>query len=128
MKFKRFLILPVFILNLSFRAQENEILFEDMAQRVEPNVSWEDLTLPRTQLFQLKNICNQARRMNRTFRKKSAHRNALHAKGLNVLFCGCSEGEKTMAAEVIASELERVLYRIDLGVVVSKYIGETEKT
>jgi SpoVK/Ycf46/Vps4 family AAA+-type ATPase len=32
-----------------------------------------------------------------------------------------------MAAEVIASELQLDLYRIDLSQVVSKYIGETEK-
>ena len=34
---------------------------------------------------------------------------------------------KTMAAEVLASELRLDLYRIDLSSVVSKYIGETEK-
>ena len=43
----------------------------------------------------------------------------------------CSAGEsgtgKTMAAEVLASELGLELYRIDLSAVVSKYIGETEK-
>ena len=32
-----------------------------------------------------------------------------------------------MAAEVIATELQLDLYRIDLSQVVSKYIGETEK-
>ena len=32
-----------------------------------------------------------------------------------------------MAAEVIANDLQLHLYRIDLSVVVSKYIGETEK-
>jgi len=34
---------------------------------------------------------------------------------------------KTLAAEVLANELNLDLYRIDLGSVVSKYIGETEK-
>jgi SpoVK/Ycf46/Vps4 family AAA+-type ATPase len=34
---------------------------------------------------------------------------------------------KTMAAEVIANDLQLNLYRIDLSAVVSKYIGETEK-
>ena len=32
-----------------------------------------------------------------------------------------------MAAEVIASELKLELYKIDLSMIVSKYIGETEK-
>src|SRR5262249_1548956 len=34
---------------------------------------------------------------------------------------------KTLAAEVLAHELELDLYRIDLSAVVSKFIGETEK-
>ena len=34
---------------------------------------------------------------------------------------------KTLAAEVIANEVELDLYRIDLATLVSKYIGETEK-
>ena len=37
---------------------------------------------------------------------------------------GCG---KTLAAEVIANELELDMYRIDLAGVVSKYIGETEQ-
>ena len=48
-------------------------------------------------------------------------------KGLNIMFSGASGTGKTMAAEVIASELELDLYKIDLSMVVSKYIGETEK-
>src|SRR4029078_7766867 len=48
-------------------------------------------------------------------------------KGLSVLFAGPSGTGKTMAAEIIAGELGLDLYKIDLAVVVSKYIGETEK-
>jgi hypothetical protein len=43
------------------------------------------------------------------------------------LFAGPSGTGKTFAAEVIAASLERRLYRVDLGMLVSKYIGETEK-
>jgi SpoVK/Ycf46/Vps4 family AAA+-type ATPase len=48
-------------------------------------------------------------------------------KGLNILFSGVSGTGKTMAAEIIANELDLELYKIDLSCVVSKYIGETEK-
>jgi SpoVK/Ycf46/Vps4 family AAA+-type ATPase len=48
-------------------------------------------------------------------------------KGLNALFSGSPGTGKTMAAEVIAQELQLDLYKIDLSQVVSKYIGETEK-
>ena len=44
-----------------------------------------------------------------------------------MLFAGESGTGKTMAAEVLADELQLDLYRIDLSAVVSKYIGETEK-
>ncbi len=44
------------------------------------------------------------------------------------MFSGESGTGKTMAAEVIANELNLDLYRIDLSQVVNKYIGETEKS
>src|SRR5262249_10209918 len=47
--------------------------------------------------------------------------------GFRVLFAGPSGTGKTMAASVIARELETDLYRIDLAQLVSKYIGDTEK-
>ncbi|UUZ68714.1 ATP-binding protein [Polaromonas sp. P2-4] len=47
--------------------------------------------------------------------------------GISALFAGESGTGKTMAAEVLARELQLDLYRIDLSAVVSKYIGETEK-
>lgn len=43
------------------------------------------------------------------------------------LFCGPSGTGKTFAASVLAAELAWPLYRVDLGRLVSKYIGETEK-
>ncbi len=48
-------------------------------------------------------------------------------KRLSVLFSGPPGTGKTMAAVVIAHELQLDLYKIDLSGVVSKYIGETEK-
>ena len=44
------------------------------------------------------------------------------------LFSGPSGTGKTLAVEFLARELEVTVYRIDVGAVVSKYIGETEKT
>lgn len=43
------------------------------------------------------------------------------------LFSGPSGTGKTFAAEVLANAFERPLFRVDLGLLVSKYIGETEK-
>ena len=47
--------------------------------------------------------------------------------GISALFWGTSGTGKTLAAEVLANELNLDLYRIDLSSIVSKYIGETEK-
>ncbi|MGK7875664.1 MAG: ATP-binding protein [Xenococcaceae cyanobacterium] len=44
-----------------------------------------------------------------------------------MLFSGPPGTGKTMAAEVIAQDLQLDLYKIDLSQIVSKYIGETEK-
>ena len=44
-----------------------------------------------------------------------------------VLFAGARGTGKTMAAEVVAGELGVDLVRVDLGDLMSKYIGETEK-
>jgi hypothetical protein len=43
------------------------------------------------------------------------------------LFAGPSGTGKTMAAEVVANAVNLPLYRVDMGLLVSKYIGETEK-
>jgi ATP-dependent 26S proteasome regulatory subunit len=47
--------------------------------------------------------------------------------GVKALFAGPSGTGKTLAARLIAAELGKDLYRIDLAAAVNKYIGETEK-
>lgn len=47
--------------------------------------------------------------------------------GLRALFYGTPGTGKTMAATLIGKETNRPVFRVDLSLVVSKYIGETEK-
>jgi hypothetical protein len=47
--------------------------------------------------------------------------------GVRALFTGPSGTGKTLAARLLAAALGMDLYRLDLGAVVNKYIGETEK-
>ncbi|GAC1402516.1 MAG: hypothetical protein NVSMB56_17500 [Pyrinomonadaceae bacterium] len=47
--------------------------------------------------------------------------------GVRALFSGASGTGKTLAARLLAAELQMDLYRLDLSTVVNKYIGETEK-
>ncbi|MCM1119694.1 MAG: ATP-binding protein [bacterium] len=48
-------------------------------------------------------------------------------KGLQLMFHGSSGTGKTMAASVLARELQLPLFKVDLSRVFDKYIGETEK-
>ena len=50
-----------------------------------------------------------------------------YGNGISVLFYGAPGTGKTMAAQVLATELGRPLYRVDLSQLISKYIGETQK-
>lgn len=48
-------------------------------------------------------------------------------RGVRALLTGPSGTGKTLAARILAAELEMDLYRVDLAAVINKYIGETEK-
>lgn len=48
-------------------------------------------------------------------------------KGFRVLFYGPPGTGKTLTASVLGNEIKKDVYKIDLSMVVSKYIGETEK-
>jgi SpoVK/Ycf46/Vps4 family AAA+-type ATPase len=54
-------------------------------------------------------------------------RRSKQAAGIGVLLVGAQEKQQTAAAQMLARELGRDLYRVDLSKIVSKYIGETEK-
>lgn len=49
------------------------------------------------------------------------------SRGVRALFTGPSGTGKTLAARAVAGELGVDLYRLDLSLVVDKYVGETEK-
>jgi hypothetical protein len=99
----------------------------ELAVKIEPGYGWKDIILPQDTRWSLNEICNQVKYQYRVFRDWGFGRRLSHGKGLSVLFTGPPGTGKTMAAEVIAHELELDLYKIDLSGVVSKYIGETEK-
>jgi hypothetical protein len=98
-----------------------------LAQRLEPKVTWDDLVLPKAESDLLRQIAAQAAQRNQVYHDWGFDRKMNRGFGISALFAGESGTGKTMAAEVIASELRLNLYRIDLSQVVNKYIGETEK-
>jgi ATPase family associated with various cellular activities (AAA) len=98
-----------------------------LARKIEPKYRWDDIVLPPDTQTQLREICNQAKHRHLVYEEWGFDRKLSLGKGQNVLFSGLPGTGKTMAAEVMASELQLDLYKIDLSQVVSKYIGDTEK-
>jgi hypothetical protein len=98
-----------------------------LAQRLDPRATWEDIVLPEGTERLLFQIADQVRGRNQVYDAWGFRQKMNRGLGISTLFAGPSGTGKTMAAEVIANELDLNLYRIDLSAVVSKYIGETEK-
>lgn len=100
---------------------------DDLAERVESSVTWDDLVLPPAQCRILRDIVSQVRQRTTVYEAWGFAERSGRGLGISALFSGSSGTGKTMAAEVIANALRLDLYKIDLSQVVSKYIGETEK-
>jgi hypothetical protein len=100
---------------------------DSLALRLEPKATWDDLVLPDEQMTQMRQIAGQVRDRHRVYDEWGFSGTMSRGFGISALFAGESGTGKTMAAEVIANDLQLNLYRIDLSAVVSKYIGETEK-
>jgi hypothetical protein len=100
---------------------------DDLAQRIEPASTWDELVLPEMQRQLLRDITTHVRQRTKVYETWGFSEKGARGLGISALFAGSSGTGKTMAAEVLARELSLDLYRIDLSSVVSKYIGETEK-
>ncbi len=98
-----------------------------MADRIEPRFEWDDIVLPEDIRTDLKAVASQVRHRGAVYSDGGFARKLVRGRGVSALFAGPSGVGKTMAAEVIARELDLDLYRIDLSRVISKYIGETEQ-
>jgi hypothetical protein len=98
-----------------------------LAQNLNPKATWSDIVLPTRQMILLHQIADQMDVRSIVYDDWGFRERMNRGMGISVLFVGDSGTGKTMAAEVLANDLELDLYRIDLSAVVSKYIGETEK-
>jgi hypothetical protein len=100
---------------------------DNLAQRIETQAIWDDLVLPEALLRVLHQISVAVRQRATVYEQWGFSDKTHRGLGISALFSGPSGTGKTLAAEILASELHLDLYRIDLSQVVSKYIGETEK-
>jgi hypothetical protein len=100
---------------------------DDLAHRITPAARWDDLVLPEPQRLTLREVAAHVRHRRTVYEEWGFATKSSRGLGVSALFSGSSGTGKTMAAEVLASELDLDLYLIDLSSVVDKYIGETEK-
>jgi SpoVK/Ycf46/Vps4 family AAA+-type ATPase len=100
---------------------------DSLAHKINVTYDWNDIVLPPDHMGQMREICAQMRHRRIVLEEWGFDRHLAMGKGLNSLFAGPSGTGKTMAAEIIASDLGLELYKVDLSTLVSKYIGETEK-
>jgi hypothetical protein len=98
---------------------------ESLAKRIRPRHSWNDLVLTEGRFDQLRSIVTRYRHSGQVYDEWGF--SSTPSRGLVALFSGPSGTGKTLAAEVLASELGLDMFKLDLSSVVSKYIGETEK-
>jgi hypothetical protein len=108
-------------------AQTSAMKLSQLARRMEPRYGWDDLVLPDDQKAMLRELVATVQQRVRVLGDWGIGRKLASSDGVTALFAGPPGTGKTMAAEVMAHELRRDLYKIDLSAIVSKFIGETEK-
>ena len=98
-----------------------------LAQRLPCPYRPEDLVVQREVQIELDLALAWARNQHTVLCNWGFERRMPYGWGLRALFSGPPGTGKTMAAQVLARQLDLDLYRVDLSRTVSKYIGETEK-
>ncbi|WP_198144952.1 ATP-binding protein [Microscilla marina] len=91
-----------------------------------PRLDWkEDLVLPRSTKRQLDEIKIWIENKDRLLQDWTVGKNL--RPGFRALFYGPPGTGKTLTASMLGKETGKIVYRVDLSMMVSKYIGETEK-
>lgn len=99
----------------------------ERAQRVNAFYTWDDLILEEEAKELLHQACAQISFRYLVYEEWGFQKKLSYGRGVSMLFAGPPGTGKTMAAQVLANELNLELYKVDLSGVLSKYIGETQK-
>ncbi|MBA3457760.1 MAG: ATP-binding protein [Deltaproteobacteria bacterium] len=97
------------------------------AKRVTVTQTWDDLVLPPDQLDTIVELMARVRGRTKVYEQWGFAAKVGKGLGVSALFSGPPGTGKTMVAALIARDLGLELYQVDLGKIVSKFIGETEK-
>lgn len=114
-----------FSMLISCIRSSQQVISNTMMERIETAFEWDDLKVEQQVVNGMKLAC--AHLQNRFNVQEKMGKKLSYGGGISVLMYGPPGTGKTMAAQVIANELQMDLYRVDLSQVSSKYIGETEK-
>ncbi|MEM9259554.1 MAG: ATP-binding protein [Bacteroidota bacterium] len=95
------------------------------AQRLKTDLDWEDLVLTRRSLNEINYLRNYLNHHEKLAGNPSFGRH--QRKGYRALFHGPPGTGKTLTATLLGKAVNRPVFRVDLSMVVSKWIGETEK-
>jgi len=100
---------------------------DELASRVKPNFTWDDVVMPAQQKKLLQHACSYVKYRHKVYQDWGFDKRISYGRGLSVLFAGVPGTGKTMSAQVMAKQLNMEMYKINISQIVSKYIGETEK-
>lgn len=95
------------------------------AEYITTELEWEDLVLAPSTLLQIREIESWVKHQHTFFESWKMNRKV--KPGYRVLFHGPPGTGKTLTATLLGKYTGRDVFKIDLSMVVSKYIGETEK-
>ncbi len=95
------------------------------AKRITTRLAWQDLVLSSSVLHEIENVTAWIKHSNTIMNVWGLGKNI--KLGYRALFYGPPGTGKTLTATLIGDAVGADVYRIDLSMVVSKYIGETEK-
>jgi hypothetical protein len=95
------------------------------AKLLETQLQWKDLILNPEVMDEIDNILTWLNDSKEILQEWDLSRKL--KPGYRCLFYGPPGTGKTLTASLIGAEVKRSVYRIDLSMIVSKYIGETEK-
>jgi hypothetical protein len=95
------------------------------AQHISTAMEWDDLVLPESVWHQIKELENWIKHHHTLMSDWGMDKKL--KPGYRVLFYGPAGTGKTLTASLLGKYTGRDVFRIDLSLVISKYIGETEK-
>lgn len=98
-----------------------------LGTRVTVTQEWDDLVLPDDQTMAVVELLARIRSRRLVYEDWGFAKKLGKGLGVAAMFSGPPGTGKTMCAGLIAKDLGTELYQVDLGKIVSKWVGETEK-